>query len=103
MQHKNREGGFVGLIILIIIGLALLKYFLNFDVFAAADSQHGQETIGYTGQIIRTIWSYISTPVGFAWNEIVVPILKLCWATFEHFISWSNQNLESPGSTDIFH
>jgi hypothetical protein len=96
---KN-EKGFVGIIILVIIALILLKYFMDFDVFAAADSEQGQETIGYTGQILRTTWSYIATPVTFAWNEIALPLLKILWGTFQAFITWSQTGVAP--STSIF-
>ncbi|MDB5194083.1 MAG: hypothetical protein JWN50_97 [Parcubacteria group bacterium] len=89
MRSVNREQGFVGIIILVIVGLALLKYFINFDIFAAADSTQGQQTIGYTGQILRTVWSYISTPVTFVWSQVTVPLLSLFWSTFQSFIHWS--------------
>lgn len=96
---KN-EKGFVEIVILVIIALVLLKFFLNFDLFEAADSAQGQETIGYTGQLLRTIWSYIATPATFAWNEIALPLLKIFWNTFQAFITWSQTGVAP--STSIF-
>src|SRR4051812_7548774 len=95
----NRERGFVGIILLVIIGLILLKFYANFDVFSAADSGRGQETIGYTAQLLKTIWSYISTPVTFIWSQIVMPLLKIFWATFQSFISWSNGQIDGSSTT----
>jgi hypothetical protein len=94
----KREQGFVGIIIIVIVALALLKYFVNFDIFAAADSQHGQETIGYTGQIFRTVWSYISTPVSYAWNQVAWPLLKLFGTTLQSFIHWSQTGVAPSNS-----
>lgn len=100
-MKTDREQGFIGLVILIIIALALLKYYLDFDVFAAAGSPHGQETIGYTARVVRVIWSYISTPVTFVWNQIILPLIKVAWTAFEHLLT-SSANVQT-GSTDIFH
>ncbi len=94
----KRDKGFVGIIILVIIGLALLKYFINFDIFAAADSTRGQETLGYTAQILRTGWSYISTPVSYAWSQVAWPLLKLFGTTLQAFIHWSQTGVAPSNS-----
>lgn len=92
---KNKQGGLIGTIFLVIVGLVLLKYFLNWDVFDAAKSPEGQETIGYTHQLLNTIWSYISMPVIFIWSKVVWPILALFWKTFLAFLAFGNHNLSS--------
>lgn len=94
----KKDQGFVGIIILVIVGLALLKYFINFDVFEAADSPQGQQTIGYTAQILRTIWSYISTPVSYAWSQVAWPLLKLFGTTLQAFIHWSQTGIAPSNS-----
>ena len=83
-----RNKGFIGTIFLIIVGLALLKYFLNWDIFDAASSDQGQSTIDYVRSILDTIWTYIGYPITFAWNQVVWPILQLAWHNFQAFIEW---------------
>lgn len=84
------------MIILIIIALALLKYFLNWSVFDAAASPQGQQTVSYTHQVIYTVWHYISAPVIFIWERILWPVLSLVWSTFQAFISWGQHNASTP-------
>ena len=77
MNKFNKERGFIGTIFLIIIGLALLKYFFNWSIFDAAASEEGRGTISYVRDILNTLWSYLATPVNFIWNEVVWPLLTL--------------------------
>ena len=84
--------GFISLIILIIIGLALLKYFMNWDVFNAAASDQGINTIRYTRDVINYVWNIIETPVKFAWNQVAWPILSLAWDSLQAFIEWGKGN-----------
>ncbi len=93
-MDQRREGGFVTTIILVVIGLAALKYFLNWDIFDAAASDEGQSTILYLRNIFNTVWSYVSTPVTFAWNEIIWPLLSLAWDSFQAFVVWGKENAD---------
>lgn len=85
---KKQERGFIGLIILLIIGLVLLKYFLNWSVFDAAASPQGQQTVSYTHELLSTVWSYVSAPATFIWQKIIWPILTLIWKNFNNFLAW---------------
>jgi len=67
----NREGGFIGWLILIIIALALLKYFFDWSIFDAAASEEGQGTIYYIRDILDLTWYYIQTPVLWLWDRIL--------------------------------
>jgi hypothetical protein len=89
---KKEEKGFIGIIILVVIGLVLLKYFYDWSVFEAAATPQGQETISYTRQVINTIWGYISTPVLFVWGNILWPLLNMIWHTFQAFLEWGHAN-----------
>ncbi|MDO8729189.1 MAG: hypothetical protein Q7K26_04900 [bacterium] len=66
----NKDKGFIGLLLLIIIALALLKYFFNWSIFVAASSEQGRNTINYIKDVMGVIWSYIKTPVLFIWQMI---------------------------------
>lgn len=75
--------GFIGTIILIIVALALLKYFFGFDVLEASQTPQGQSTVGYIKAVVETVWSYISGPVVFVWDKIIWPILNLGWTSLQ--------------------
>ncbi|MES2214379.1 MAG: hypothetical protein V4465_03280 [Patescibacteria group bacterium] len=95
----RNERGFIGTIILVIIALALLKYFLNWSVFDAAASPQGKETVSYTHQVISTVWHYISAPVTFVWYKVLWPLLSMIWSTFQAFISWGQHTASTPCCT----
>ncbi len=63
--------GFIGFFILIIIALAALKYFLDWSIFDAADSEQGRNTIEYIKNILNICWSYIRIPIFFLWDKII--------------------------------
>jgi hypothetical protein len=63
---KKHEGGFVGIIILIIIALVALKYFFDFSVFAWAATDEGKRSLIYLKDIlvwlkgvVLAAWAYI--------------------------------------------
>jgi hypothetical protein len=87
----KKQQGIIGLLILIIIALILLKYFLNWSVFDAANSSQGKDTIGYTQVLLNTIWNYIGAPLTFIWDKIFMPIITLIWDNFLAFLSWGHQ------------
>ncbi len=84
MEKGNR--GFIQLIVLVIIGLAALKYFLNWSIFDAASSAEGRSTISYVRDIVNFIWSYIGYPVTWTWHNVVWPLLSLAWDNFRMLI-----------------
>lgn len=93
--------GFIGTLILIIIALALLKYFFAFDVFDAAKSPQGQSTVGYIKNIIDVVWSYIAKPVLFTWNKIIWPLLMLGWNSLQALLHTGQVGGGIPGSPSI--
>lgn len=91
----NRQGGFIGWLILIVIALAALKYFYDWSIFDAAASPEGQSTIAYIRNIFDYVWTYIKAPVTFAWNEIVWPIFSFAWDSFQAMLEWGRDNTSS--------
>ncbi len=71
---KNKDEGFITILLIIIVGLALLKYFFNWSIFDAAASEEGRGTISYIRDVLNTVWTYIETPVLFVWNEVIKPL-----------------------------
>jgi hypothetical protein len=94
--RMQRQKGFISTLILIIVGLALLKYFFNWSVFDAAASPQGRATIDYIRQVLDTTWAYISAPVTWIWSSIVWPILELFWKTFLAFLEWGRETAANP-------
>lgn len=74
----ERDRGFIGYIVLIIIALAALKYFFDWSIFDAAASEEGRATIDYVKNVLSFIWKYLSVPVNYIWGEVLQPLLK--WA-----------------------
>ncbi len=54
-----RQKGFIGRLVLIVIALALVKYFFDWSIFDTAASEQGRNTINYIRDIFSTIWSYV--------------------------------------------
>ena len=75
LTRRSTTEGFIGIIILVVVTLALFKYFLDWSVFEAAATPQGQETISYSEKVISTIWHYLSIPVLFIWHKIIWPLL----------------------------
>ena len=76
MFKKESEKGIIGWLLLIIIALALLKYFFDFSIFDAASSEQGMQTIEYVKNIFSAVWNFIRTPVLYIWDEILRPIFS---------------------------
>ena len=67
---RNNKG-FVKLIILIIIGIAILSYF-NIDIRSILDSNSFRDNLSYVWNFIWNIWSnYIKGPFVFLLNWIL--------------------------------
>lgn len=95
-KNSNREeGGFITTILIIIVALALLKYFLNWDIFDAAASEEGRTTISYVRDVIDTVWSIIETPVRFAWDEVVKPIFSFAFDALKGMLEEGRDSLDS--------
>ncbi len=58
MNHQ-RDRGFIKAIILIIIALALLKYFFGISLKDIADSQVGQDLWAITTAFFKSVWEII--------------------------------------------
>jgi len=66
----NSQKGLIRFIVLIIIALALLKYFLDWSIFDLINSDKGRATVEYIKNILVVVWSYILIPTNFILNKI---------------------------------
>ncbi len=82
----KKQGGFISILLIIIIALALLKYFFNWSIFDAAASEEGRGTVSYIRDVLNTVWAYIETPVEFAWNEVIKPLFGFAFDALRKLI-----------------
>lgn len=68
---ENSRGGLISWLLLIIVALALLKYFFDWSIFDAANSDQGRKTIAYVKEVIMFIWSYLKIWTLFLWGRAV--------------------------------
>ncbi len=73
-------------LVLIVAALALLKYFFNWSIFDAAASEQGRSTVSYIRDVLNTVWSYIGTPVTFAWQEVVRPLFQFAFDSLRQML-----------------
>ena len=73
----NKQSGLIGIIILIIIALAFLKYFFNWSIFEALSTPKGKETAEYIHHVVEVLWSYLSVPFMFIWEKLFKPFIEL--------------------------
>lgn len=86
-NQKNTRGGFVRLILLLIIFVLILSYF-NIDLRAVVESPQTQQNIQYVktlalwmwNTILKPLWdNYLSKPVLYFWQNIFIEVL---WKSF---------------------
>jgi len=86
MNKLNKKRGFISTILLIIVALALLKYFFDFSIFDAATSEQGRATVAYIREVLGTVWFYIRTPVMYAWDEVAKPLFFFTFDSLRQLI-----------------
>ncbi len=62
----GKERGFVGLILVILIALVLLKYFFDWSVFEAAETEEGKSALSYLTDLLYWLRGLVVS----AWNYI---------------------------------
>lgn len=71
---KYNRGGLIMDIIIIIAILAILGYF-GVNINTVIQSPNVQANLGWFGHILATIWSWISGPLTWFWNTLIVGVL----------------------------
>ncbi len=80
MKSKLSQRGFIGSIILIILALAALKFFFDFNIIEFLKSPNVSEVLNYIKKFFEILWTkYIAGTFWYIWNNIVVDII---WETF---------------------
>ena len=65
------QRGFIGILVLIIIALALLNYFFDWSIFDAAASEKGRGTIDYIVDVVSTSWYFVRDHAVFVWDKLL--------------------------------
>lgn len=74
MDIKNRQGGLIKIILIIVITLFILSY-LGINLRKIADSETGKENFSYVWELLKVTWGYI---VSF-WNNYLANIWSWIW------------------------
>lgn len=79
MTHRSRRGGFIKLVLIVIIALLVLGYF-NIDLQKTVESPTNQKNASYVKSVATSIWTkYLERPVMYFWNNIFINLL---WNSF---------------------
>ena len=74
--NENRSAGFISIIISLVIALALLKYFFDWNVLDFIKSPDVTEVWDYIKRFVLLIWTnIIKEPFLYIWNEIIVGVI----------------------------
>lgn len=66
----KKDGGFISWLLLAIAALAFLKYFFDWSIFDAANTEQGRKTIEYIKEVVNVSWSFIKTWALFLWDKL---------------------------------
>jgi hypothetical protein len=92
MRNSKQQGGFIQLIIVLIIVLIVLGYF-GFNVQQIIQSPSVSSNLNYVWGLAVGLWNnYLIVPVTFVWNKIIVGMF---WNNFAGMI----EKVQSPPPT----
>ena len=67
-NYKNKQGGLIKMIIIIIIAIAILSYY-GFDIKNFFTSPQAQKNFSYVWDFIKDTWSnYLAEPAASLWG-----------------------------------
>lgn len=82
-MYKKQQGGFIKLIIILVIVLIVLGYF-GFNIQQIIQSPSVSGNLNYAWGLAVSLWDKVLvTPVTFVWNKIIVGMF---WNTFTNLI-----------------
>lgn len=74
LNNKN-ESGLIGLVIIIVIGVALLGYF-GVDIRRVTESEGAKANVSYVATTTVKVWNnYLKEPSNLIWREFVVGLV----------------------------
>ena len=67
-NYKNKQGGLIKIIIIVVIAIAILSYY-GFDIKNFFTSPQAQKNFGYIGNFITDTWTnYLAEPASKLWG-----------------------------------
>lgn len=83
---NSNKGGFIKLLVTLIIALIILSYF-GFDLKKIVEAPLTQQNLNYFYDILKNIWNYIYDGAVYVWNEIIINIF---WNNLNNI--WQSRN-----------
>lgn len=75
----NNQGGFIKIIILIVVIILILGYF-DISVRSIVEKESVRNNFAYVWNFVKGVWSkYLAGPASYFWNDFVVDLL---WESF---------------------
>lgn len=75
-MKNDRQRGFIGLIITLVVSLALLKYFFDFNIIEILKSPKVVEVFEYLKKAVLLVWNkFLLYPMAWFWNTIMVDLI----------------------------
>ena len=82
-NYKNKQGGLIKLIIIVVIAIAILSYY-GFDIKNFFTSPQAQKNFGYVWNFITESWTnYLAEPASKLWGICV----QYVWTPLINMIS----------------
>lgn len=79
MKEEGGSKGFIGTIVLIVLALAALKFFFDFNIIDFLKSPAVVEVFDYIKRFFEIVWfKYIGGVFWYIWNNIIIDVI---WKT----------------------
>lgn len=82
-QLKPKRGGFIKLILLIVIALIVLGFF-GYNLKDIVDSPTVRENLAYVWELLVKLWNLLLAPLTWVWENIVI---KLVWNNLQTLLN----------------
>lgn len=94
MRKHVGEKGVIGLLIVLIVALALAKYFFHWSIIDFLKSPGFIDVFSYLKKAVLLIWNkLLLAPLRFIWNEVIVGIFwKLVAGGYDILRHWVDSN-----------
>ncbi len=74
-MKRKYNGGLIKAIILIVVALVILGFVFHINIVDVFNSPDVQSNLNWFWNIILKIWSYVSAPIMFIWNNFIIGIV----------------------------
>ncbi len=74
-MKRKYNGGLIKAIIIIVIALIILGFVFHINIADVLSSPDVQSNLNWIWNIILTVWSWISAPITFVWNNFIIGVI----------------------------